>query len=151
MYLFIPFMLAVLYQLSVILRPEFVVHGNGIIFISGASTGIGRAAAVKFADLGYTVLAGVRKSKDVEEANSQESKRPTSSAGRIIPVIVDVTKPETLDAVFSKASELAKETGLGVVAVFCNAGIGAASMPVEFRDMDVERKLFEVSSQCNNL
>lgn len=45
-------------------QPEFIVHKSGVIFITGASTGIGFAAAAKLAKLGYDVLATVRTARD---------------------------------------------------------------------------------------
>jgi len=56
----------------------------------GSSTGIGYHSALDLAHHGFVVFAGVRKQRDVEAMESLGI--PT-----LIPVILDVTKQETID------------------------------------------------------
>jgi NADPH:quinone reductase-like Zn-dependent oxidoreductase len=56
--------------LNLWLRKEFKVHNEGVVLVTGASTGIGRHAAEALAASGYTVFAGVRKQKDAENIKS---------------------------------------------------------------------------------
>jgi hypothetical protein len=54
------------YLVYILNRKKFPVHSNGIVLITGASTGIGRHAAEYIARKhpGLIVLAGVRKDAD---------------------------------------------------------------------------------------
>ena len=56
---------------------------TGTVVITGASTGIGRATALRLARGGFDVLAGVRREEDGAALRGGD--------GRIEPVIVDVT------------------------------------------------------------
>ena len=69
----------------------------GLIVVTGASTGIGRAVAQRMAGKGFDVLAGVRNDSDAEAIRGE----------RIEPVIVDVTVPENWDA--EKRNEFARQ------------------------------------------
>lgn len=60
------------------------------VVITGASTGIGRAAAEYLADKGWRVYAGVRKQADADEIADE--------ARGLIPIILDVTKQDQVDA-----------------------------------------------------
>ena len=56
---------------------------TGTVVITGASTGIGRATALRLARAGFDVLAGVRREEDGAALRAED--------GRIEPVLVDVT------------------------------------------------------------
>lgn len=99
----------------------------------GASTGIGRHAAEQLARLGFTVLAGVRKESDIDALKS--SHIPT-----LLPVILDVTKGEDIQAVVEKAQELE----LPVWGLVNNAGLGYP-IPVELADLKRVRQVYEVN------
>jgi NAD(P)-dependent dehydrogenase (short-subunit alcohol dehydrogenase family) len=102
----------------------------GTIVITGASTGIGRACALRMASEGHAVLAGVRKEADGEALHAL--------APRIDPVIVDVT-----DA--AQVAALAQRVGDSPLAgLVNNAGIGLGG-PVEFLALDELRRQFEVN------
>ena len=49
---------------SKFLRPKFSVIDGGVVVITGASSGIGRAAALHLSHHGFKVFAGVRRSID---------------------------------------------------------------------------------------
>ena len=104
------------------------------IFITGASTGIGRAIAEHMARAGWSVFAGVRKTTDGEALVAAEPE--------IVPIIIDVTKPDQIrDAVQTTASHLDGHTLSGLVN---NAGI-ANMGPLPVQPMDTVRQHFDIN------
>lgn len=101
------------------------------MLITGASRGIGRAAALRLAGLGWDVFAGVRRPEDGESlANEDPSKR-------IVPVVLDVTdgaQIAALDEVLPKRLD----------ALVNNAGI-VVSGPIEGLAIDELRQQLEVN------
>lgn len=109
--------------------------GKGYVVITGASTGIGRTCARVLDRQGFHVLAGVRKESDAESIRAESLERTT-------PVILDVTKPETIRETFGRAAEMAGDAGLA--GLVNNAGIGVGA-PMEFLSMDDLRRQFDVN------
>lgn len=103
-----------------------------LLLISGASTGIGAAAARELARRGYHVLAGVRRESD------GDALRTTN----LEPVILDVTNPEHIDAVATRIADDPARRPLR--AVINNAGI-AINAPVEILPLQEWRRQFEVN------
>jgi NAD(P)-dependent dehydrogenase (short-subunit alcohol dehydrogenase family) len=93
------------------------------VLVTGASTGIGRTTALMLAELGATVLAGVR------NPAAGEALGPT-----VRPVRLDITNPDDIAAL-----ELGRLDGL-----VNNAGI-AISGPLEFLPVDALRHQLEVN------
>jgi NAD(P)-dependent dehydrogenase (short-subunit alcohol dehydrogenase family) len=104
---------------------------KGTILVTGSSTGIGHACALRFAELGYRILAGVRKMSDGEALQ-------THCSGMIEPVLLDVTNPESI----AKAVAAAGDQSL--VGLINNAGI-ATMGPLELLPVEAWRKQFEVN------
>ncbi len=103
------------------------------ILISGASTGIGRAAAVHMARKGHAVWAGVRSQKsfdDVRKLNVQGLR----------PVSLDVTDEKSINGC---VSEIKKTSGI-LHALVNNAGIVVGG-PIEAVTMEDWRHQFEVN------
>jgi NAD(P)-dependent dehydrogenase (short-subunit alcohol dehydrogenase family) len=105
--------------------------GKGNILITGASTGIGRGCALRFAELGYRVFAGVRKAADGDALMAD-------GGDRVEPVLLDVTSAESIAAA---RAALGDQPLAGLVN---NAGI-AAMGPVELLPVDTWRRQFEVN------
>ena len=94
--------------------------------ITGASTGIGRASAVRLDRAGWRVFAGVRKEEDAASLRGEGSER-------MEPVILDVTDAEQISAAAERIGEAVGEAGLdGLVN---NAGIAVPgpleTLPIE--------------------
>lgn len=121
------------------IRPQYTVHKSGLVFITGASSGIGQSLAVALAKEGFTVLAGVRKDTDAKHIIGDTAGFPY--AHLIKPIIVDVTQASSLDS----ALEATKKIGMPLVGVVCNAGISAPQLPVEFRLAEEDAKVFAVN------
>ncbi|RYZ64144.1 MAG: SDR family NAD(P)-dependent oxidoreductase, partial [Proteobacteria bacterium] len=104
------------------------------VLITGASTGIGLAAAFELVQKGHEVFAGVR--------NEAASAAVRALDQRIVPVIIDVTKPDTIHEAY-KAVELMR-TREFPFSLVNNAGI-AVSGPIEALSMNELRKQFDVN------
>lgn len=101
------------------------------VLITGATTGIGRAAAEKLAADGVFVYAGARKDSDIAELNRIENVKA---------VRLDVTKQDQVDA----AVALIREDGRGLWGLVNNAGVNVVAPLVEASEDDF-RFLFDVN------
>jgi NAD(P)-dependent dehydrogenase (short-subunit alcohol dehydrogenase family) len=101
------------------------------VLITGASSGIGHAAALALARRGYTVFATVRKKSDADALGGL-------GLPGLIPVWpVDVTDPAQIDrAVGFVKKEIGQRGGDGLWALVNNAG-GGGPAPVELMSSDV--------------
>ncbi|RMB79470.1 SDR family oxidoreductase [Streptomyces shenzhenensis] len=106
-------------------RPE-------LILITGASTGMGAAAARELAHRGYHVLAGVRRQSDADALRTAQ----------LEPVMLDITDPGQIAAAARRIAD--DPAGRPLRAVINNAGI-AINAPVEVLTMDEWRRQFEVN------
>jgi NAD(P)-dependent dehydrogenase (short-subunit alcohol dehydrogenase family) len=108
--------------------------------ITGASTGIGEATALRLASAGWTVLAGVRSDQDGERLVAKDS------SGRIEPIALDVTNFEQIRKAAGRVSALGGgEASPGRLdALVNNAGIGYGG-PLELLHPDDLRKQFDVN------
>ena len=104
------------------------------VLITGASTGIGRAASEYLVVQGWKVFAGVRKQADADALSAANE--------QITPLILDVTDQASIDAAISRISgALEGETLTGLVN---NAGI-ANMGPLALQSMDEVRAHYEVN------
>lgn len=105
------------------------------IVVTGASTGIGQACALRLDRLGFRVFAAVRKATNGETLKQSASERLT-------PILIDVTDAASIAAGAKIVGSLVGEAGLfGLVN---NAGIAVAG-PLEFLALSELRKQFEVN------
>lgn len=97
---------------------------NGkVAFITGASSGIGRAAAIRLAEEGAKVAL-----VDVKAENGEEVKGIIEEkGGSAITLECDVSKPDQVETAFKKALD---EYGRLDI-VFANAGINGVIAPIE--------------------
>jgi NAD(P)-dependent dehydrogenase (short-subunit alcohol dehydrogenase family) len=103
--------------------------------VTGASTGIGRATALRLDAEGWRVFAGVRREEDaavLREAGSE----------RLVPLLIDVTDAAQIAAAAERIGEEVGEAGLdGLVN---NAGVSLPS-PMETMPIDDFRRQVEVN------
>jgi len=112
---------------------EYTTHENGAIIITGASSGIGRAAAIALANQGYNVYAGVRKEEDAASIRSERN-------AKLEPIILDVVNMGQIQAAVKKL----EQTKLPLVALINNAGI-ASNLAVEVNPISSWRRVFDVN------
>jgi NAD(P)-dependent dehydrogenase (short-subunit alcohol dehydrogenase family) len=106
------------------------VSTTGTVIVTGASSGIGEACALRLARGGFDVFAGVRKDEDAERADAIHA--------RVKPLKIDVADEASVTAA-------AQEVGDGPVAgLVNNAGISVTG-PLEFVPLDEFRHQFEVN------
>lgn len=105
------------------------------VVITGASTGIGRACALRLDARGWEVFAGVRKADDARALKEAASER-------LSPVMVDVADQESIDgAARSVGDALA---GRALSALVNNAGITIQG-PLEYLPLGELRRQLEVN------
>jgi NAD(P)-dependent dehydrogenase (short-subunit alcohol dehydrogenase family) len=108
------------------------------VLVTGASSGIGRAIALRLATSGYHVFAGVRKPADGTALVSAAE----AAADRMTPVFLDVTDARQLA---TAAATVAGHVGDGGLAgLVNNAGIGVFG-PLELIPIEQFRRQFEVN------
>jgi NAD(P)-dependent dehydrogenase (short-subunit alcohol dehydrogenase family) len=94
-----------------------------VALITGASSGIGRAAARLFAQEGAKVAGLARSPKELEA----EIKYITESGGDAIPVVADISKPAQMKEAVQKVIDRWGHLEI----VFANAGINGVWAPLE--------------------
>jgi len=104
------------------------------VLVTGASTGIGRATALRLDGDGWRVFAGIRNPADGENLRAAASER-------LVPVTVDVTDPEQIAAA---AELIERETEGGLDGLVNNAGI-AVPGPLETIPLEDFRRQIEVN------
>jgi len=104
------------------------------VLITGASTGIGRATALRLDGNGWKVFAGVRKEEDAASLRAEAS-------DRLAPVILDVTDA---DQIAAAAELIERETEGGLGGLVNNAGI-AVPGPLETVPLEDLRHQLEVN------
>src|SRR3954453_8097293 len=109
---------------------------SGGVLITGASTGIGEATALKLDEAGFRVFAGVRKPEDGERLKAKASDRLSC----VQPL--DVTDHDSIAR--ARAQVESELGGVPLRGIVNNAGIGSGG-PLEAIDLDEFRKSLEVN------
>jgi NAD(P)-dependent dehydrogenase (short-subunit alcohol dehydrogenase family) len=98
---------------------------NKIAVVTGAGTGVGRAASLALMNAGFTVVLAGRRLDKLEETAK------LGGAGKSLPVPSDMTDPGSIAALFAKVMEVYGRLDV----LFNNAGMGAP--PVNFEDLSL--------------
>jgi NAD(P)-dependent dehydrogenase (short-subunit alcohol dehydrogenase family) len=105
------------------------------VVVTGAASGIGRSAALRFDREGWRVFAGVRSDRDGEALRAEAS-------DRLVPLRLDVTSAEQISAACERISE--EVGGSGLDGLVNNAGI-TIPFPLEALSLDDFRRLLDVN------
>jgi len=117
---------------------------TGVVVVTGASTGIGKASVLTLIQNGFHVFAGLRKQQDVENLK-KEIQALGNKQNLFFPVIVDVTKENDVRGLEARVAEwLESHRNIPFLSLVNNAGI-ACSGPVECLDIDMVRSVYEVN------
>src|SRR2546425_10213582 len=110
-------------------------NGRGAVVVTGASSGIGEACALRLDRRGFQVFAGVRSAKDQKSLKSK-------GGGALTPILLDVTDDGTIAAAADAVSQAVGDAGLrGLVN---NAGVVMPG-PLEFLPLEDLRRQLEVN------
>ena len=101
---------------------------NKIAIVTGAGTGVGRAASLALMNAGFTVVLAGRRMEMLEE-----TKKLGDNVGKSLAVSADITDPGSIAALFAKVMEVYGRLDV----LFNNAGMGAP--PVNFEDLSLEQ------------
>jgi NAD(P)-dependent dehydrogenase (short-subunit alcohol dehydrogenase family) len=93
-----------------------------IAVVTGAGSGIGRAASLALHAAGYSVVLAGRRREELERTAQM-----ARGQGGTLPVPTDVSNPDSIKALFAKT----RETFGRLDVLFNNAGIGAPAVPME--------------------
>ena len=106
------------------------------VLITGASSGIGKAIALGLDEIGFVVIAGVRREEDIRALQSQAS-------GRLRPIILDITCDDHLSAAAAIMDKELSQTEL--VGLVNNAGI-CVTGPLEFVSRSAMQRQLDVNT-----
>jgi NAD(P)-dependent dehydrogenase (short-subunit alcohol dehydrogenase family) len=108
---------------------------RGAVVVTGTSSGIGEACAMRLAGMGFQVFAGVRKAEDGAALQQKVTERLT-------PVIIDVTDDATIRAGAEMVTQAVGDAGLA--GLINNAGVAIAG-PLEFLPIGELRRQLEIN------
>jgi NAD(P)-dependent dehydrogenase (short-subunit alcohol dehydrogenase family) len=94
-----------------------------IALVTGAGSGIGRAASLALQKSGFSIVLAGRRAEELKKTASQAD----PSGPRILPTPTDVTKPDSVQALFAT---IQKEFGR-LDLLFNNAGTNAPAIPMD--------------------
>src|ERR1039458_8923389 len=99
-------------------------NANGkVALVTGAGSGIGRAASLALHSAGYSVVLAGRRAAELERTAASAKASDT----RMHSVPTDIGQPESVRELFART----KETFGRLDVLFNNAGIGAPGIPME--------------------
>jgi NAD(P)-dependent dehydrogenase (short-subunit alcohol dehydrogenase family) len=94
-------------------------NANGkVALVTGAGSGIGRAASLALHAAGYSVVLAGRRVAELER---------TAASARMLPVPTDISQPDSVRELFARTKEAFGRLDV----LFNNAGIGAPGIPME--------------------
>jgi|TARA_B110000208_G_scaffold16037_2_gene19234 NAD(P)-dependent dehydrogenase (short-subunit alcohol dehydrogenase family) len=125
---------------TVLLPPQFASPDPeaSAVVVTGASSGIGRAAALELSRRGFIVFAGIRKASDGNALKALDT------TGNIRTLQLDVTKPSQISAAVETVEAACKIDGRTLTSLVNNAGV-TFKRPLETVEMSRVRQVFDVN------
>jgi NADP-dependent 3-hydroxy acid dehydrogenase YdfG len=125
-------------------RVEFAVPlpASSAVVVTGASSGIGRHAAVELAMKGFVVFAGVRKQADADRLRAAAVKAGYNH--KMKPLILDVTNRTSIDLAAAEVRREIKNLNVGLFGLVNNAGV-SRDLPLELQPDENIRFVYEVN------
>jgi NAD(P)-dependent dehydrogenase (short-subunit alcohol dehydrogenase family) len=111
--------------------------GQKVAIVTGAGTGVGRAAALALMKVGYAVVLAGRRKEMLEKVAGEG--KSTNGASLVVPT--DVADPASIKALFAKTREAYGRLDV----LFNNAGIGAPAVPLEDLPLDKWRAVVDTN------
>jgi NAD(P)-dependent dehydrogenase (short-subunit alcohol dehydrogenase family) len=111
-------------------------NSKGAVLVTGTSSGIGRATALRLEQMGFQVFATVRRPADADDLRAQ-------GRGSLSPLLVDVTDPDSIRRASMAVQQAVGPQGLA--GLVNNAGVGGLLSPLEFIPLERVRAVFEVN------
>ncbi len=108
-----------------------------VVFLTGASSGIGRATTIRLAREGASVAGIARTEGDLEE--TRRLVRERTGEDRMLPMVCDVTQEEQVKDAFQQAVDLFG----GIQIVIANAGSMRVA-PIHETPLSLWREMFDV-------
>lgn len=134
-FLILPFLLSFLSL--IIFQKEYKIYSNGIIIISGSSTGIGNHIAKELALKGYTIFAGIRKENDYNNIKNL-------NISTLIPIQFDVTNHNSCLNALNNIKKYSNDKNLPIIGLVNNAGVSRKVL-AEFHDLNDARRVFDTN------
>ena len=108
--------LALVALVAVMLYPAYPVPPpDGVVVVTGTSSGIGRATALHLANQGFYVAAGVRRQESLKQWQNENHPR-------IFPVLLDVMDEAQIQRVRQDVENFLKRHKLQLAGIVGNAG-----------------------------
>lgn len=113
---------------------RFPVHDSGLIILTGATSGLGKHAAIELANMGYTVLAGARSQKKADALSAEVSNK------NLIPVVLEVTNSEHIQNLKKKVDSY----DMPLVALVHNAAVADVTKVGSY-DMEWQKTMYDIN------
>jgi NAD(P)-dependent dehydrogenase (short-subunit alcohol dehydrogenase family) len=108
-----------------------------VALVTGAGSGIGRAASLSLQAAGYSVVLAGRRAEELVKTAAAAA----PNGGKFVEVPTDVSKQDSVKALFARVGEVFGRLDV----LFNNAGTGGRSMPLEDLTLEQWNKVVNVN------
>jgi len=112
----------------------YPVHSDGLVILTGATSGLGKHAAIELAKMGYTVLAGARNQRKADALRAEVSDK------NFIPVVLEVTNSEHIQNLVNTVDSY----DMPLVALVNNAAVADVTKVGNY-DMPWQKTMYDIN------